>query len=256
MRVEELGHESVHGRAEALHLARAERAGHQSAQPGVVRRIRHQHVVLGQLEELAASGPGAAEDVGRGVLDPHPASEPGVAQHGQALFVAVDDVGTERRPAHPRLLPHQRVARVGVGLALGCGQHLHQQCVQRRTRDDGHRTGTGEIPDSARGVMGRVTACLTCPAVIVGEASKESAGPVGARTRVLCSIESVMLRGKVVVVTGSNVGVGLETAVGVAALEATTVLACRNEAKAAAAAADVTRADVERRRPRRAVGPG
>jgi NAD(P)-dependent dehydrogenase (short-subunit alcohol dehydrogenase family) len=50
-----------------------------------------------------------------------------------------------------------------------------------------------------------------------------------------------MLRGKVVVVTGSNVGVGLETAVGVAALEATTVLACRNEAKAAAAAAEVTR---------------
>ncbi len=50
-----------------------------------------------------------------------------------------------------------------------------------------------------------------------------------------------MLRGKVVVVTGSNVGVGLETAVGLAALEATTVLACRNEAKAAAAAAEVTR---------------
>ncbi len=49
------------------------------------------------------------------------------------------------------------------------------------------------------------------------------------------------MKGKVVVVTGSNVGVGLETAVGVAALEATTVLACRNEAKAAAAAAEVTR---------------
>ncbi len=49
------------------------------------------------------------------------------------------------------------------------------------------------------------------------------------------------MKGKVVVVTGSNVGVGLETAVGVAALEATTVLACRTEAKAAAAAAEVTR---------------
>jgi NAD(P)-dependent dehydrogenase (short-subunit alcohol dehydrogenase family) len=49
------------------------------------------------------------------------------------------------------------------------------------------------------------------------------------------------MKGKVVVVTGSNVGVGLETAVGVAALEATTVLACRNQAKAAAAATEVTR---------------
>jgi NAD(P)-dependent dehydrogenase (short-subunit alcohol dehydrogenase family) len=48
------------------------------------------------------------------------------------------------------------------------------------------------------------------------------------------------MKGKIVVVTGSNVGVGLETAVGVAALGATTVLACRNEAKAAAAAAEVT----------------
>jgi NAD(P)-dependent dehydrogenase (short-subunit alcohol dehydrogenase family) len=48
------------------------------------------------------------------------------------------------------------------------------------------------------------------------------------------------MRGKVVVVTGSNVGIGLETAVGVAALEATTVLACRNRAKAEAAAKQVT----------------
>ena len=46
--------------------------------------------------------------------------------------------------------------------------------------------------------------------------------------------------GKVVVVTGSNVGVGLETAVGVAALGATTVLACRNQTKAEAAAREVT----------------
>ncbi len=44
---------------------------------------------------------------------------------------------------------------------------------------------------------------------------------------------------KVVVVTGANVGIGLETAVGVATLGATTVLACRNEEKAAAAATQV-----------------
>jgi NAD(P)-dependent dehydrogenase (short-subunit alcohol dehydrogenase family) len=61
-----------------------------------------------------------------------------------------------------------------------------------------------------------------------------SAGP-------LCSIEGVSMKGKVVVVTGSNVGIGLETAVGVAALEATTVLACRNEDKAKAAVSDVNR---------------
>jgi NAD(P)-dependent dehydrogenase (short-subunit alcohol dehydrogenase family) len=48
------------------------------------------------------------------------------------------------------------------------------------------------------------------------------------------------MQGKVVVVTGSNVGIGLETAVGVAALEATTVLACRNQGKAEAAAKEVT----------------
>jgi NAD(P)-dependent dehydrogenase (short-subunit alcohol dehydrogenase family) len=48
------------------------------------------------------------------------------------------------------------------------------------------------------------------------------------------------MHGKVVVVTGSNVGIGLETAVGVAALQATTVLACRNQAKAEAAAREVT----------------
>ncbi len=48
------------------------------------------------------------------------------------------------------------------------------------------------------------------------------------------------MQGKVVVVTGSNVGIGLETAVGVAALGATTVLACRNRDKAEAAAREVT----------------
>jgi retinol dehydrogenase-14 len=49
------------------------------------------------------------------------------------------------------------------------------------------------------------------------------------------------MKGKVVVVTGANVGIGLETAVGVAALEATTVLACRNRGKAEAAAREVTK---------------
>jgi NAD(P)-dependent dehydrogenase (short-subunit alcohol dehydrogenase family) len=49
------------------------------------------------------------------------------------------------------------------------------------------------------------------------------------------------MRGKVVVITGSNTGIGFETAVGVAALEATTVLACRNRDKAEAAAKEVTR---------------
>src|ERR1700722_7910066 len=49
------------------------------------------------------------------------------------------------------------------------------------------------------------------------------------------------MKGKVVVVTGSNVGIGLETAVGVAAQGATTVLACRSRGKAEAAAKEVTR---------------
>jgi retinol dehydrogenase 14 len=49
------------------------------------------------------------------------------------------------------------------------------------------------------------------------------------------------MRGKVVVITGSNTGIGLETAVGVASLEATTILACRDRAKAEAAAKEVTR---------------
>ena len=48
------------------------------------------------------------------------------------------------------------------------------------------------------------------------------------------------MQGKVVVVTGSNIGIGLETAVGVAERGATTVLACRNQAKAEAAAKEVT----------------
>jgi retinol dehydrogenase-14 len=48
------------------------------------------------------------------------------------------------------------------------------------------------------------------------------------------------MHGKVVVVTGANVGIGLETAVGVAERGATTVLACRNQAKADLAAKVVT----------------
>jgi NAD(P)-dependent dehydrogenase (short-subunit alcohol dehydrogenase family) len=49
------------------------------------------------------------------------------------------------------------------------------------------------------------------------------------------------MQGKVAVVTGSNVGIGFETAVGLAAQEATTVLACRNQAKAEAAAREITK---------------
>lgn len=48
------------------------------------------------------------------------------------------------------------------------------------------------------------------------------------------------MQGKVVVITGSNIGIGFETAVGVAEQGATTVLACRNQAKAEAAAKEVT----------------
>ncbi len=47
------------------------------------------------------------------------------------------------------------------------------------------------------------------------------------------------MQGKVVVITGSNIGIGLETAVGVAKEGATTVLACRNQEKATAAATDI-----------------
>jgi len=49
------------------------------------------------------------------------------------------------------------------------------------------------------------------------------------------------MQGKVVVVTGSNTGIGLETAAGVAGQGATTVLACRNQAKADAAKEEVVR---------------
>ena len=51
---------------------------------------------------------------------------------------------------------------------------------------------------------------------------------------------SMSMQGKVVVITGANTGVGLETAVGVAAQGVTTVLACRHQAKAEAAAHEVT----------------
>ena len=52
------------------------------------------------------------------------------------------------------------------------------------------------------------------------------------------------LKDKVVVVTGSNGGIGKETAAGLARLGATTVLACRNESKAEAAAGSIPGLDV------------
>jgi NAD(P)-dependent dehydrogenase (short-subunit alcohol dehydrogenase family) len=48
------------------------------------------------------------------------------------------------------------------------------------------------------------------------------------------------MQGKVAVVTGSNVGIGFETAAGLAAQGATTVLACRNQAKGEGAAREIT----------------
>jgi NAD(P)-dependent dehydrogenase (short-subunit alcohol dehydrogenase family) len=45
--------------------------------------------------------------------------------------------------------------------------------------------------------------------------------------------------GKVVVITGSNIGIGKETAVALASMGATVVLACRNREKATAAGAEV-----------------
>jgi NAD(P)-dependent dehydrogenase (short-subunit alcohol dehydrogenase family) len=47
------------------------------------------------------------------------------------------------------------------------------------------------------------------------------------------------VNGKVVVITGANSGIGKETAVALAAMGATTVLACRNLDKAAAAAVEI-----------------
>ena len=49
------------------------------------------------------------------------------------------------------------------------------------------------------------------------------------------------MQGKVVVITGSNDGIGKETAVGVAGEGATTVLACRNQKKVDAATEEVKR---------------
>src|SRR5437870_13899624 len=51
--------------------------------------------------------------------------------------------------------------------------------------------------------------------------------------------EELAMQNKVVVITGSNSGIGKETAVGLASRGATTVLACRNLEKAAVAAAEV-----------------
>ena len=50
-----------------------------------------------------------------------------------------------------------------------------------------------------------------------------------------------MVKGKVVVITGSNAGIGKETAVSLAAMGATTVLACRDPEKASAAVREVAR---------------
>merc|ERR1712098_685126 len=50
----------------------------------------------------------------------------------------------------------------------------------------------------------------------------------------------VSLAGKLAVVTGSNTGIGLETARGLAAMGAHVILACRTEAKAKVAVKDIT----------------
>lgn len=52
-------------------------------------------------------------------------------------------------------------------------------------------------------------------------------------------MDAMPLGNQVALITGANSGVGKETAVGLAALGATTVLACRDAGKAAAAVADV-----------------
>ena len=46
---------------------------------------------------------------------------------------------------------------------------------------------------------------------------------------------------RIVVITGGNSGVGLETAVGVAGLGARVVMGCRNQAKADAAVSEINR---------------
>lgn len=50
---------------------------------------------------------------------------------------------------------------------------------------------------------------------------------------------SPRMHGKVAVITGSNIGIGKETAAALASMGATVVLACRNQEKAAAAAAEI-----------------
>lgn len=48
------------------------------------------------------------------------------------------------------------------------------------------------------------------------------------------------MKGKTVVITGANTGIGKETAIGLASMGATVVLACRNRAKAESAATEIT----------------
>ena len=59
---------------------------------------------------------------------------------------------------------------------------------------------------------------------------------------------SLVMGGRVVVVTGANTGIGLETAAALAGLGATVVLGCRDKSRMEAAAADI-----QRRHPRSVV---
>ena len=106
-------------------------------------------------------------------------------------------------------------------MALRSDQHLEEQAVEGRVGCDSH---------NARGLLssapvGKVTSCgRDRPA---GERTEDwSGGADTSRER-----DDMNMQGKVVVITGANTGVGLETAVGVAAQGATTVLACRNQAE-------------------------
>ena len=125
----------------------------------MVGRIGQQHVVRPGLEELTTAPPVVAEDAGRRVLDAHAATEARVAQDGLALVVAVDDVGAERGPADPGLGVHPGVERIGIGLAVGGGQHLEQETVEGGARDDRH----GSPPSPFRTMTNCSLGIGTCP---------------------------------------------------------------------------------------------